>query len=66
MGNDLIIPVGSKLFLSQIENLISSLTLGVQSPYSHFLVYFRESRVPELSDLCERSGALHDFPHGDS
>lgn len=66
MGNDLIIPVGSKLLLSQTENLISSLTLGVQNLYIHFLVYFRESRIPELSDLRERSGAPHDFPHGDS
>lgn len=29
-----------------------------------FKVYFRESRVPESSGLHERSGALHDFPHG--
>ena len=55
VGNDLIIPVGSKLLLSHIENLISNCTFrSMKSFCSFFSVYFQESRF--LSRLTYMKG----------
>lgn len=51
MGNDLIITVGSRLLISQTENLISNLSFdSIQA----LLVYLIQSSILRLGDLLEK------------